>query len=117
MRLLLDEHISRRIAEELRERGRDVLAVDEAGLAQRPDEEVLAWAVRDRRAVVTANYRDFRALHEALLLRGERHSGLVLVPRRYSLSVAGFGHLIRLLDAFLQMHPSDDALDSAELWL
>jgi predicted nuclease of predicted toxin-antitoxin system len=117
VRLLLDEHISRRIAEELRERGHDVLAVDEAGLAHRPDEEVLAWAVRDRRAVVTANYRDFRALHELLLLRGERHSGLVLIPRRYSLSVAGFGHLIGLLDAFLHMHPSDDALDSAELWL
>ena len=117
MRLLLDEQISRRIAEALRERGHDVLAGDEAGLAQRPDEEVLGWAVRDRRAVVTANYRDFRALHEVLLLRGERHSGLVLVPRRYSLSVAGFGHLIHLLDGLLQMHPSDDALDSTELWL
>lgn len=67
--------------------------------------------------MVTANYRDFRALHELLLLRGERHSGLVLIPRRYSLSVAGFGHLIDLLDALLQTNPSDGALDSAELWL
>ena len=117
MRLLLDERVSRTIAEELRDRGHDVIAVAEAGLAQRPDEEVLAWAVRDGRAVVTANYRDFRMLHERLLLRGERHSGVVLIPRRYSLSVEGFGQLIRLLDSLLQTHPGDDALASAELWL
>ena len=117
MRLLLDEHVSRRIAEELRKRGHDVVAADEAGLAQRPDEEVLASAVRDERAVVTANYRDFRVLHERMLLRGERHSGVVLIPRRYLLSVEGFGQLIQLLDSLLQTHPSDDALDSAEFWL
>lgn len=117
MRLLLDEHVSRRIAEELRDRGHDVLTVGEAGLAQRPDEEVLACAVQDRRAVVTANYRDFRMLHERLILRGKRHFGLVLIPRRYSLSVKGFGQLIQVLESLLETHRDDDARDSAEFWL
>ncbi len=117
MRLLLDEHISRAIAEQLRERGHDVLAAVEAGLTQRPDKELLEWAIRERRAVVTANYRDIRSLHSDLLLRSQRHFGIVLVPRRHSLSAEGFGQLVGLLDELLTTHPNDDALNSAELWL
>lgn len=66
MKLLLDEHLSPTIAEELRRRGHDVVAVIEVGLRQQPDVALLAWAVDESRAVVTANYADFRALHAAL---------------------------------------------------
>lgn len=117
MRLLLDEHLSPTIAQQLRSRGHDVLAVAEIGLRQQLDIEVMAWAVGERRAVVTANYQDFRRIHDVYLSRGDRHLGLVLVPRRFSLSREGFGRLIEALNGFLMEHPSETAFESAEVWL
>ena len=117
MRLLLDEHLSPTIAEQLRKLGHDVIAVVEAGLRQQPDTEVMAWAVGEGRAVVTANYQDFRRIHDVHLSRGDRHFGLILVPRRFSLAREGFGRLIETLDGFLSEHPSEGALESAEVWL
>jgi len=117
VRLVLDEHLSPTIAEELRRRGHDVVAVAEAGMREQPDAALLDWAVAQDRAVVTANYADFRALHQVRLSRGEGHRGIVYVPRRFSLSQAGFGRLITALDWLLNGHPSNDALESAEVWL
>jgi predicted nuclease of predicted toxin-antitoxin system len=117
VKLVLDEHLSSVIAEQLRERGHDVVGAGEAGLQGQPDAWLLAWAVREGRAVVTANYADFRALHDVYLSRGERHFGVVLVSRRFELSVTGFGRLIAALDRLLKEHPRDRALESAEAWL
>ncbi|HVC99837.1 MAG TPA: DUF5615 family PIN-like protein [Candidatus Dormibacteraeota bacterium] len=117
MRLLLDEHLGPTIAEQLGQLGHDVVAVAEVGLRQQLDTEVMAWAVGERRAVVTANYQDFRRIHDVYLSRGERHFGPALVPRRFSLSRDGFGRLIETLDRFLTEHPSEPAVESAEAWL
>ena len=117
LRLLLDEHLSPTIAAQLREFGHDVMAVVEVGLRQQLDIDVMAWAVGDRRAVVTANYQDFRRIKDVYLSRGDRHFGLVLVPRRFSLSRDGFGRLIQALDRLLTEHPSETAFESAEVWL
>lgn len=117
MKLVLDEHLSPIIAEELRRRGHDVVASREVGLGGQPDAELLAWAVREGRAVATANYADFRSLHELYLSRGERHFGIVLIPRRFQLSAAGFGRLIEALDRLLTEQPGDRALESVEAWL
>jgi hypothetical protein len=117
VRLLLDEHLSPAIAEQLRSRDHDVLSVAEVGLRQQPDTEVMVWAVAEKRAVATANYQDFRPIHEVYLSRGDRHFGLVLVPRRFSLAREGFGRLIEVLDRFLTDHPAENALESAEIWL
>jgi len=117
VRLLLDEHLSRTVAEQLRKLGHDVMAVVEVGLRQQLDTEVMAWAAGEKRAVVTANYQDFRRIHDVYLSRGDRHFGLVLVPRRFSLSREGFGRLIETLDRLLTEHPSETAFESAEVWL
>lgn len=117
MKLVLDEHLSPTIAEELRRRGHDVVAAAQVGLRQQPDAAVWAWAVAQGRAVVTANYGDFRALHQLYLSRGERRAGIVLVPRRFSLAEAGFGRLIGALERLLKEHSRDDALEAAETWL
>ena len=117
MKLVLDEHLSPTIAEELRRRGHDVEAVTEVGLRGQPDAAVMTWAIGEGRAVVTANYADFRALHDVYLSRGESHSGVVLVPRRFSLAEAGFGQLIAALVELLKEHPSNNALENAETWL
>jgi hypothetical protein len=52
---------------------RDVLTCREAG-RRIPDEQVLAFAHADGRAVLTHNRKDFRHLHNA----GHPHSGIIL---------------------------------------
>lgn len=64
-RLYADEQFPLRIVEVLRAFGHDVLTVQEAGKGglKIPDEEVLAFAVNQERAVLTLNRRDFIRLH------------------------------------------------------
>jgi predicted nuclease of predicted toxin-antitoxin system len=66
-RLYADEQFPRKVSELLRTMGHDVLTVQEAGNANQgiPDEEVLAFAVSDNRAVITLNRQDFIRLHRA----------------------------------------------------
>ena len=117
MKLVLDEHLSPAISEELRRRGQDVVAASEAGLRGRPDAELAAWAIAEGRAVVTADYADFRAIHDIYLSRGERHFGIVLVSRRFSLAEEGFGRLIAAVEQLLQEHPEDNAFENVLTWL
>jgi len=117
LKLLLDEHVSPTVAVELRRRGCDAVAAIEVGLSQRPDADVMSWAVAEGKAIATANFRDFRRLQEMYLSRGERHSGVIFTPRRLSLAAEGFGQLIEALAAFLADHPDDNSLESAEAWL
>ncbi|MBW4499716.1 MAG: DUF5615 family PIN-like protein [Scytonema hyalinum WJT4-NPBG1] len=66
-RLYADEQFSRKVSELLRTMGHSVLTVQEAGNANQgiPDEEVLAFAVSDNRAVITLNRQDFIRLHRS----------------------------------------------------
>jgi hypothetical protein len=64
------------VVEELRRAGRDVLTVLETGRAgqRTPDEDVLSFAVMDRRSVLTLNRRHFVRLHQ----ERPNHSGIVV---------------------------------------
>ena len=118
MRLLLDEHFSPVVGAQLRSRGHDVVAAAEVGLAGVDDAQVLSWAARDRRAVVTNNIQDFRPLHAAFLTMSAVHHGIVLVPTgKYSLRRDQLGPLITALDELLVREPSDDALCNTEQFL
>jgi predicted nuclease of predicted toxin-antitoxin system len=57
--LYADEQFPRRVVEILRDLGHDVITVQEAGNAGLPDEEVLAFATTQNRAVLTLNRRYF----------------------------------------------------------
>ena len=58
--LLLDEMFSGAIAEHLRAKGHDVLAVvADPALIALPHEQILAHAASTGRALVTANIKDF----------------------------------------------------------
>ena len=74
--LLLDEMYPPSLAEKLRAQGHDVVAAltVEVGLASRSDDDVLAWAARNRRCVVTENIRDFARLAPIM-----PHAGIILV--------------------------------------
>jgi hypothetical protein len=115
LKLLLDEHLSPAIAEQLKARGHDVVTVAEAGLTGFDDAQVLASATSDRRAVVTNNVRDFRPLHAAYLTMNTTHYGIVLVPRgRYSLAREKLGPLVTALNMLLIQYSGDDALRGRE---
>ena len=76
MRLYADEQFPRAVSELLRTMGHDVLTVQDAGNANLgvPDEAVLAFAIRDSRAVITLNRQDFIRLHRA----NSDHSGIIV---------------------------------------
>ena len=81
--ILLDEMFSAAIADQLRAKGHDALAVvaDPALVAQ-PDEHILARATALGRALVTANIKDFMPLDAQYRAGGQTHAGLILVSNK-----------------------------------
>jgi hypothetical protein len=78
-RLYADEDFSYPVVCRLRDLGHDVLTVEEAGQANRKttDEEILALAIAQGRAVLTFNRRHFIHIHSRVL----SHSGIVVCSR------------------------------------
>jgi hypothetical protein len=81
--LLLDEMLSGAIAEQLRARNLDVVAVvEDPRLVGTPDEELLVHAATQKRVLVTANVADFAAIVTDWRGAGREHAGLVYVTSR-----------------------------------
>ena len=57
-RLYADEQFPRQVVQNLRSLGHDVQTVQEAGNAELPDEDVLAFATSENRAVLTESIQD-----------------------------------------------------------
>ena len=115
MRLLLDEMISAVVAAELRDRGHDVVAVqdlDRAYLRGIDDCVVLAHAHDDRRVVVTDNVPDLFRCHQRRIEAGLSHHGLLLFTNdtfpRHRCDVF-VSQVIAALEAVLTANPDDDA--------
>ena len=75
-RLYADENFPLPIVELLRIFGHDVLTTEETGNSRLgiPDEDVLEFAIADKRAVLTRNWDDFRRLHRSQ----PNHFGIIL---------------------------------------
>src|SRR2546430_3761011 len=101
VRLYLDRHIMTRLAVDLRGRGYDVLTTEEAGKDTAADEEQLAFATAEYRAILTFNIRDFAPLHDEWLAAGLAHGGIIvsqqLGSRQYGLLLQ---RMVRLLNQF-----------------
>lgn len=98
--LLLDEMCPPALAQQLQSLGHDVVAVleVEVGLAAKTDEDVLAWAARNNRCVVTENISDFARLAQ----QGFGHVGIVFASsRRFPRTAAGLPRLAKALDDLL----------------
>lgn len=119
VRLLLDEHLSHRIASELRRTGHDCIAVAERDdLRGRTDRAIAEAATAEHRAIVTLDIRDHLSILRDFLRLGVRHSGLVLLtPRAWDPSLEAVGPLVRALADLLSTLPSDDALAGRAVWL
>ena len=98
MKLLLDEMYPRRLAEQLRADGYDVVAVVElSDFVGRPDADVTRFARESGRVVVTENVVDYAGLDV-----GE-HAGLLLVTaQRWPRTPKGLSRLRKALRARLE---------------
>jgi predicted nuclease of predicted toxin-antitoxin system len=106
--LLLDEMLTGTIAEQLRAHGHDATAVvDNPALTGLADDEILAAAAADGRALVTTNVKDFVPLDHRHKASGRTHAGLVLVSTKtFPQDRAFIGALVAALDKLLD----DDVL-------
>lgn len=98
MKLLLDEMYPRRLSEQLRAAGHDVVAVVELpDLVGRDDATVLAYARQEGRVVVTENVVDYAAVDTS------EHAGLLLVDaRRWPRTPSGLPRLLQAIQAHLE---------------
>jgi hypothetical protein len=119
LRLLLDEHYSPLIAEQLRERGHDVVAVVERpDLTGRSDGELLSLMATERRAILTENWGDFQRELQNAVVVGQTHYGVVFTSRHQLPRGKGtIGLYVAVLDDFLGRHDADDALLDSYRWL
>jgi hypothetical protein len=119
LKLLLDEMFSPLVAAELRAHGHDAVAIKERAEWQSlSDPEVVALAQTERRAVVTANLRDFRPLHAELVAPGgDGHLGMVFVPASFLLTRGATGQIVAALEARLAEYPGDEDLANGETWI
>ncbi len=120
MKLLVDQMWPATLAEQLRRRGHDVVAVSEGeDLVHAADDEVFEAARRDGRAVFTENVSDYVPLADDCLRRSEDFFGLVLTsdrsyPRGHPSTL---GRAVRALDRYMTEHPESDALRNLVDWL
>jgi Domain of unknown function (DUF5615) len=104
VKLLLDEMYPRRLAEQLRAEGHDVVAVVELpDLVGREDAEVAGWAREHGRIVVTENVVDYATLEV------DEHAGLLLVnARRWPRTPSSLPRLSAALRAWLEARTGRD---------
>lgn len=120
MKLLVDEMWPAVLAEQLRRRGHDVIAVlEREDLVHAQDEAVFEAARREGRAVFTENVGDYVPLASECLGRGEDHSGLLLTsnnsyPRGHPRTL---GRAVHALDRHLAERSDGDALRNRVDWL
>jgi len=81
--LLLDEMFTDDIAQQLRAKGYDVISVvADSALMGLPDDQILAYATAEGRALVTANIKDFIPLDTRYRAADQSHAGLILVSTK-----------------------------------
>src|SRR5919201_1807701 len=106
MRLWLDEMISANVARQLRQRGHDVQAVQEAEHRWAwalDDVDQLAAAVQQGRALITYNIRDFVPIAQQWAEAQRLHLGILLIHPR-TIPLHDVGGLIESLAQFLNTH-------------
>lgn len=119
--LILHEMFSPRIAETLRERGHQVVAVAErVDLRAMADDDLYQWAAGQRSWLLTENVKDFRPIMLRTLQAGGPTAGLLFTSSRtFPRSRQKPGPIIEAVHAWLNSGPPsppaiEDWLSSAE---
>ena len=106
------------IAEQLRDRRHDVLAVVERGWQAEDDETLLRLCMGEERALLTNNVADFAAIARDWAAIGREHSGLIFTPdRSLPRSRNTIGRFVACLDKLLAENQPDAALAGQIRWL
>lgn len=96
IRLYTDADVHGKLAGLIRQHGFDAVSAYEAGNSQMDDPEQLAYAVSQRRAILTCNIRHFAPLFEVYWQAGRKHYGIIVSAQ---LPVGEMLHrVLRLLD-------------------
>ncbi|MFM9138960.1 MAG: DUF5615 family PIN-like protein [Solirubrobacterales bacterium] len=119
MRFLLDEMLSKRIAEGLRKRGIDAVAVTERDeLVALDDSQILDVAKNEERVLVTNNVADFRRLHEmATRPGGEGHFGIAYISSAQRRTKGDTGRIVKGLEELAAGSPIPESLIDSEAWV
>jgi len=72
-----DEDMHGQVAPQLCRRGFDALSTPEVGNLELSDEEQLDFAIRNQRAILSFNRRDFCRMHAEYLTSGREHCGII----------------------------------------
>lgn len=102
MKLYVDADITPRLARILRGRGYDVLAAHEAGNADASDEEQMAYAAEQGRALLTCNAGDFTNIFEDYWYANHDHNGIIVSEQ------LELGEMIRRVARLLDTVNADD---------
>lgn len=103
MKLYLDEDISPKVAEILRKKGLDAVSAHETGMLEASDEEQLAFAASEGRAMVTRNRDDFITLSVQFFEGLKPHKGLIIIP--HTIPGFEFSKLATILIKFSKERP------------
>jgi len=109
-KLYLNEHLSPRLATQLRSYGFDVTSSHGAHMLSSDDDEQFALAVSEQRAIVTFNFRDFVELHDRYIACGKEHWGIILSTEERTGTLVH--RLLRLLNSV-----TADELKNTVRWL
>ena len=118
VRLLLDEMHAPAVADALTADGWDVVAVAaNPSLRGTSDEELLAYATAEGRALVTENIVDFAVIVTRWAGEQRSHAGLIFTnPKRFNRATIAYpGNLVVALRALLEDPPAIGA--SGSWWL
>ena len=109
-KLHLNEHLSPRLAQQLRRHKFDVTSTLEKELVSTSDREQLEFCCVERRAILTFNVDHFTLLHEEFTAANKEHWGIILSARE---PIGVLLHrLLRLLNSL-----SADELKNQIRWL
>ena len=101
--MYLDEDISSKVAEILRKKGMDAVSAHETGMLETSDDEQLAFAASEGRAMVTRNRDDYITLSVQFFEDLKPHKGLIIVP--HTIPGSEFSKLATLLIKFSKERP------------
>jgi predicted nuclease of predicted toxin-antitoxin system len=90
LRLLIDENIDHRILRGLLRRipQLDFIVPAHVGLAGLADPELLRWAAREDRTILTHDVKTMPPYAKQLMAQGEPMAGVIVVPEQLGIGVA-----------------------------
>ncbi|HET8626904.1 MAG TPA: DUF5615 family PIN-like protein [Thermomicrobiales bacterium] len=111
--IFTDEDVDGRLAGELRRRGYDAVSCRELGRSNLgvPDDDQLAAATEQGRALLTFNARDYIRLDREWKAAGRAHAGIIV-----SVQIQDLGELLRRVELHLRRYSPHEQADRL-LWL